>query len=90
MKNKELVFGLLIGLILPVIGAYLYLKIFTEYDLFKNYKYLNIFGMLGKVLTLGALLNLASFSYFFYTKKDKIAQGILFATIILTIITFFV
>lgn len=90
MEIKKIIIGFLIGLVLPVVGAYVFLELFSDMNLFRDYNQLSQFGMLSKVLTLGALLNLAVFSLFFYTKRDAFAKGILAATLVLGCVTFFI
>lgn len=87
--TKQLTIGVFLGIILPIIGAYLYLILFTKWNLFSHFSIIQSGGILGKVITLGAVLNVASFLLFFNLKKDGIAKGILMASIVLTILTLF-
>ena len=45
---------------------------------------------LGKIITLGAVLNLIAFFILLHYKKDLMARGVILATIILAILTIFV
>ena len=47
-------------------------------------------NFLGKLISLGAILNLLSFFYFIKKKKDAGAAGVLVATIMIAIITFII
>ncbi|MDG1778399.1 MAG: hypothetical protein P8H23_03525 [Flavobacteriaceae bacterium] len=47
-------------------------------------------NFLGKLISLGALLNLFCFFYFIRKKKDAHAAGVLVATIFIAIITFII
>lgn len=47
-------------------------------------------NFLGKLISLGAILNLLCFFYFIKKKKDADAAGVLVATIIIAIITFII
>ena len=47
-------------------------------------------NFLGKLISLGAILNLLCFFYFIKKKKDAGASGVLVATIIIAIITFII
>lgn len=47
-------------------------------------------NFLGKLISLGAILNLLCFFYFIKKKKDAGAAGILVATIMIAIITFII
>jgi hypothetical protein len=53
-------------------------------------KIINESGILGKVMALGAVLNIASFYILLQKKKELMARGVILATIILAIITVFV
>lgn len=90
MITKELIFGFILGLVLAFIGTYLYVAAFTEFNLVKDFAILNLYGMVGKVITLGSLLTVALFLYLFYNKKDDLAKGVLASIIVLLILTFFI
>ena len=47
-------------------------------------------NFLGKLISLGAILNLLCFFYFIKKRKDAGAAGVLVATIIIAIITFII
>ncbi len=88
--NKELILGIFLGLIASFVGTYFYVSFFTDFNLIRDYKLLNFSGLLGKVITLGTILSVLTFIFFFYKKKDSIAKGILISVIALVILTFFV
>jgi len=90
MMNKELVLGIIIGLISAVVGTFLYVSIFTDYSLVRDYKLLQSYDLLSKVITLGTILSVLSFLFFSYKKRDSIAKGILISVILLLIVTFFI
>lgn len=90
MNKIDLFYGLLIGFIVTFIGCYLFVAIFTEYDFKFGVRLMLKEGHLGKLITLGAVLNIAVFFYLLKLKKELMARGVVLATIILTIITLFV
>jgi hypothetical protein len=47
-------------------------------------------NFLGKLISLGAILNLICFFYFIRKKKDSNAAGVLIATIFIALITFII
>tara|TARA_Y100000385_G_scaffold290548_1_gene364187 strand:- start:697 stop:990 length:294 start_codon:yes stop_codon:yes gene_type:complete len=47
-------------------------------------------NFLGKLISLGAILNLICFFYFIRKKKDAFAAGVLIATICMALITFII
>lgn len=88
--NKELLLGILFGLASSFLGTLLYVNLFTNFSLLRDYILLDQNGLLGKVITLGTILSVATFLFFFYKKKDSIAKGVIIAIIILMIFTFFI
>ncbi|MES2545100.1 MAG: hypothetical protein V4548_09465 [Bacteroidota bacterium] len=90
MKYIDLLYGFLIGWVTAFIGAFLYLFIFTPYNLFTDFKMVLDAGILGLVLKLGAILNLAVFFILLKFDKDSIAQGIIATFIVLAILAFFI
>lgn len=91
-KNKiaiELIIGVLISFITTIVGSYIFIKLFTEYHFIDGIHTMKSQGMLGKIITLGAILNLISFFILLKLNKEAIARGIVLGTILLTIITLF-
>ncbi|MBB1148611.1 MULTISPECIES: hypothetical protein [unclassified Myroides] len=83
----DMLLGFLIGSILTVIGAELYLRFFTNYDLFVNFDLIRKAGLLGRIVAIGSLLNLGIFTFFINRREDYKARGCIFAVIIITLIT---
>lgn len=90
MKKIDLIIGMLIGIVASFIGSYIFLAAFTEYSYLDGLSIMKSKGHLGKVITLGAILNLITFFVFLHYKKELMARGVVLATILLTIITLFV
>ena len=63
---------------------------FTPYTFLSGLQLLKYEGELGKIITLGTVLNIGMFFILLKYKKETIAKGILLAVIILTIITLFI
>lgn len=89
-RYKELFFGCLAGLATAAVGIALVLFFMTDFHLHYNLKITKAEGILGKTITLGTLLNLATFFWFLNKKKDFWAYGVLIATCLLTLLTLFV
>ena len=89
MKYKDLVFGVLIGFCTAILGIIIFLEVFTFYDPFNDVELLKQQGILGKVVTLGAILNIIVFFILLKKGKDVMARGVIFSLILLTIITLF-
>jgi hypothetical protein len=89
MDKKDLFIGFLIGIVSTVIGTILFLLLFTDFSAINDLKIIKQEGILGKVMTLGAILNIFVFFILLQKKKELMARGVILATIILAIITLF-
>jgi len=90
MDKLDYVYGFLIGIIAAMLGSYLFVELFTDHDFMEGVTILSYGGLLGRLIKLGALLNLGIFFILLKLKKDNIAKGVIAATISLAIISFFV
>lgn len=90
MKYTDIFIGFLIGLITAFVGGFLFLILFTTYNLFADFNFILQSGILGKVLKLGAILNLAVFFILLKFNKDFMARGIIVAFVVLTVLAFFI
>ncbi|MGS4346357.1 hypothetical protein ACKUSY_12340 [Myroides odoratus] len=86
-RIQDVLLGFLIGASLTVVGAEVYLRLFTNFDLFLNFDLIRKAGLLGRIVAIGSLLNLGIFTYFINRRKDYYARGCIFAVIIITLIT---
>ena len=87
MNKKDLILGFLIGILLAFLGAFLVVYLLTNVNLFTNYQFVKQQGILGKVITLGAILNIIAFFVLLKLKKELMARGIILALFALTIYT---
>ena len=90
MKKIDLLYGCLMGFAASFIGCYIYILWQTEYTFLTGIQLLKSEGQLGKLITLGALLNLAVFFLLLKNKKELMAPGVILATLLLAIATIFV
>ena len=90
MKKTALLIGILIGFFAAFVGAEMYLMYFTKYSLFSDFNLIQKEGILGKIITLGSILNLMVFFILIQTKRDMTARGVVLATLILAISTLFI
>jgi hypothetical protein len=90
MKATDLIAGLIIGIITALAGTFLFLALFTDFGFVKGISIMRQQGYLGKIITLGSILNLIVFFILLQKKKDGIARGVLLATIILALATIWV
>lgn len=89
MIKKEIFIGALVGLIANAIGLF-----FTATLLGKGDDFITVLkvaseeGFLGKLISLGAILNLIAFFIFIKKKQDYRARGVLLITVFIAIFTF--
>ena len=92
MRKKiatEIAIGLLIGLISNTIGVYLYLFFLSgvkKLSVESTFEVTLEQGLIGNIIILGALLNLAVFFIFLKKKKYYRARGVILATLIAAIV----
>ncbi len=84
--KKDIISGAIIGLIANVIGVYLYILAFSDNAFDVTIKKSLDEGYFGKIVTLGAVLNLAVFFLFIKKKQDHKARGVLTITVIIAIL----
>lgn len=87
MKKKDLFIGLIIGLLGALLGTFIALQFFTEQGFVEGFKIMKSAGMIGKVITLGAIPNVVVFFLLLKKNKDLMARGIILAMFIITITT---
>ena len=87
-NKKEVLLGVIYGIISSLIGLILAILILSEnnsiIESLKNSYYENF---LGKLISLGAILNVIVFFVFIKKNQDQRAKGILLLTIFLAILT---
>ncbi len=90
MKYSHLFIGFLIGLLTAFLGAFLFLLFFSDLNLLFDFNFILQSGILGKVLKLGAVLNLIVFFLLLKFNKDDMARGIIITFVVLTLFAFFI
>lgn len=89
MIKKHVLTGFVVGLIANAIGLFLAATLLGKGDDFMNVlRAAQAEGFLGKLISLGAILNLIVFFVFIKKKQDYKARGVLLATIVVAILTF--
>jgi hypothetical protein len=87
--KKDIFIGMFIGLIANSIGLILVATLFGSGDDFTNViKTASNEGFLGKLISLGAILNLGAFFIFIKKRQDYRARGVLIVTIFVAVFTF--
>lgn len=91
MKNKtDILFGFIIGMVTSLLGCFLFIRLFTDYTFVSGMELLQGEGKLGKIITIGTILDLIVFWALLKYYKEFMARGVILAVIVLTIITLFV
>jgi hypothetical protein len=91
LKNKiGLLIGFIIGIITSLLGCFLFILLFTKYSFIVGVELLQADGKLGKIITLGTVLDLIVFWVMLKSDKEFMARGVILAVIVLTILTLFV
>ncbi|MCV9929381.1 hypothetical protein OIU83_17080 [Flavobacterium sp. LS1R49] len=92
-NKKDLLIGFVIGLMASILGSYLFVRLFTDFDLsngLESIKIIKNYGYLGKIITLGSILDLVAFGIFLKQNKEFRARGVVLAVIVLAILTLFI
>lgn len=79
---KQILLGFAIGIGANIIGTTLYILLFSEYNIKTTLNLSLTNNFFGKLITLGAILNLVVFFYFIRKNKIYLARGVMMATIL--------
>ncbi len=85
-SRKEVLIGLVVGIIANTFGTLLYILIFSDLSIVETFKAAVTQGHVGSLLALGAILNLVAFFAFLRLKRDYRARGVLIATLITALV----
>ncbi|RMB56764.1 hypothetical protein EAX61_13260 [Dokdonia sinensis] len=85
--KKEITIGFITGLCANALGVLIYILMFSEKGIDATIKQAIAEGFLGKIVTLGAVLNLVAFFIYIKKKEDYRARGVLLATVLIAIAT---
>ncbi|MDD7886557.1 hypothetical protein [Flavivirga sp. 57AJ16] len=89
MIKKDIFIGIFVGLIANAIGLFFSATLLGNGDDFVTViKAAANEGFLGKLISLGAILNLIAFFIFIRKKQDYRARGVLLITVFIAVFTF--
>lgn len=89
MIKRKIFFGFAMGLLASITGVILATLIFGDNsDIISSLKQAIADGFIGKIVSIGAILNLLVFFYFIGKKQDYKARGVILATVLVAIGTF--
>ena len=89
MNKIDLLYGFIIGLAASLLGSFLFMTFFTDYEFIEGVGIIKSQGYLGKLITVGSLLDLAAFGILLKMNKELMARGVVLAVFVLTIATIF-
>ncbi|TDE45412.1 hypothetical protein E0I26_05520 [Flavobacterium rhamnosiphilum] len=90
MTKTDLFIGFLIGFATTLLGSYIFITFFTEFNFVAGIQIMKSQGNLGKIITLGSILTLAAFGVLLKMNKEPMARGVVLAVIIMAILTMFI
>ena len=89
MNKTDILIGFVIGILGSLLGMFLYLTLATDFGFISGIQIMKSQGNLGKIVTLGSILDLVAFAVLLKMNKELMARGVVLAVIALTIITLF-
>ena len=84
--KKELIVGLIVGIIANTIGTLAYILLFSDLGIVETFEVAIQQGHVGSLLALGAILNLVAFFGFLKIRRDQRAKGVLIATLLTALV----
>ena len=89
MNKKDIIIGFVIGIIACLLGIFLFIAFFTDFKFMNGIRSMKSEGKLGKLITLGAILDLVAFGILLKMNKEFMARGVVLAVICIAILTIF-
>ncbi|MFV5687075.1 hypothetical protein ACM55M_00425 [Flavobacterium sp. ZT3R25] len=90
MNKIDLLTGFVIGILASILGSYLFITFFTEFNFVNGMYIMQSEGKLGKIITLGSILDLVAFGILLKLNKELMARGVILAVIIMTLLSLFI
>ena len=86
MVRKDVIIGFIIGLLANIVGIIIYILLFSKEGFEGAIQSAINFSFIGKLVSLGAILNLIVFFILIRMNEDHKARGVLLATLMAAII----
>ncbi|MDG2431487.1 hypothetical protein [Flavobacterium sp.] len=90
MNKKQFAAGAVLGFVGTFLGCILYLSLFTTYEIKTGFAILESQGALGKLITLGSVINLLLFGVLLKLNQEMMARGVILSVIVMAILTIFI
>lgn len=89
MNKQDIIIGFAIGIVACVLGIFLFITFFTHFDFIAGIQAMKFEGKIGKLITLGSILDLIAFGILLKMNKEMMARGVVLAVIGIAISTLF-
>lgn len=87
MNKIDLLTGFIIGILASMLGSFIFITFFTDYTFLAGIQIMKFDGKLGKLITLGSILDLVAFAVLLKLNKELMARGVILAVITLTLLS---
>lgn len=87
MIKRDLAIGFVIGIVACILGIFLFVTFFTDFGFVAGINSMKAEGQLGKLITIGALLDLVAFGILMKINQEIMARGVVMSAICITIYT---
>lgn len=87
--KRDILIGFGIGILACILGVFLFITFFTDFDFIIGIQSMKSEGKLGKLITLGAILDLVAFGILLKMNREMMARGVVLAVICIAIFTIF-
>ena len=88
MNKTQFTIGVVAGILISIIGCFLYLYFFTKLPVLESYTFPENNNKLGKLIALGTTPNLILFAFLLKRNNETMAKGLIAAVMLLALISF--
>lgn len=86
-QYRDLIIGMLLAILASLLGTFIFIKFVAGLDFVSGFLFYRSHGLLGKIITLGAAVNLVLFFSLLKINKEIMARGVVLGMFVLTIVT---
>lgn len=86
-EKRNLFVGAMLAFLTCGIGSFVFIELVAGMDFIQGLQFYRAHQMLGKIITLGAILNLLLFFVLLKKNKEQMARGVVLGLIVLTVVT---
>lgn len=89
MHKRDLLLGFILGIVASGLGCFIFITFFNNFEFITGIQSMKSEGKLGKLITLGSILDLVLFAVLLKLNKELMARGVVLAVILIAIFTLF-